>query len=143
MYTNMYMYMYMCNGHTQVHVHGWWFHVNIFRNKLKTSSDILCSCKSLSGGRPKNHPVMETAEKEVQDRTILFRNVNTFFWWHIHVAFCYIYIYSYIMYYRKQVIIYNVWNTCAFEFLVSTDWRSRAYCSCSFYVHNFSLTFYM
>lgn len=92
MYTNMYMYIYMCNGHTQVHVHGWWFHVNIFRNKLKTSSDILCSCKSLSGGRPKNHPVMETAEKEVQDRTILFRNVNTFFWWHILVAFCYIHI---------------------------------------------------
>ena len=28
------------------------------------------------GGRPKNHPVMEAAEKEVQDRTILFRNVR-------------------------------------------------------------------
>lgn len=77
MYTNMYMYIYMCNGHTQVHVHG--SMKTIVRNKLKTSPDILCSCKSLSGGRPKNHPVMETAEKEVQDRTILFRNVNTFF----------------------------------------------------------------
>lgn len=68
--------MYMCNGHTQPDSSSW-LHVNIFRNKVKVSSDIK-SCKSLSGGRPKNHPVMETAEKDVQDRTILFRNVRTF-----------------------------------------------------------------
>lgn len=97
-----------------IHVHVYvlwihsstWFHVNIFRNKLKTSPDIKC-CKSLSGGRPKNHPVMEAAEKEVQDRTILFRNVridtdNT-------KVLCIHILNS--MYYRLQDNIYKVWYT--------------------------------
>lgn len=29
-----------------------------------------------SGGRPKNHPVLEKASEEVRARTILFRNVS-------------------------------------------------------------------
>ncbi|XP_048779085.2 apoptosis-inducing factor 1, mitochondrial-like [Ostrea edulis] len=35
-------------------------------------------CLLATGGSPKNHPVMEKAEKEVQDRTILFRNTSDF-----------------------------------------------------------------
>lgn len=46
---------------------------------LNDGTEILYDkCLLATGGRPKNHPVMETAEKEVQDRTILFRNTSDF-----------------------------------------------------------------
>ncbi|XP_061189197.1 apoptosis-inducing factor 1, mitochondrial-like [Saccostrea echinata] len=46
---------------------------------LNDGSEILYDkCLLATGGRPKNHPVMESAEKDVQDRTILFRNTSDF-----------------------------------------------------------------
>ncbi|XP_078323336.1 apoptosis-inducing factor 1, mitochondrial-like isoform X2 [Crassostrea virginica] len=46
---------------------------------LNDGTEILYDkCLLATGGRPKNHPVMEAAEKEVQDRTILFRNTSDF-----------------------------------------------------------------